>query len=110
MARLDCAESYLRLRKQRMIHFGPGVFQDYGTPACFAVRYFDQSETHQRLLSEIEESAWQEREDKKAELRQKHQQCADLYALCDTMDCTYEEVIVDRRFNFRETRYSGSCQ
>ncbi|KAH1900111.1 hypothetical protein KXV57_008631 [Aspergillus fumigatus] len=110
MARLDRAESYLRLRKQRTIHFGPGVFQDYGTPACFAVRYFDQSETHQRLLSEIEESAWQEREDKKAELRRKRQQCADLYALCDTMDCTYEEVIVDRRFNFRETRHSGSCQ
>jgi hypothetical protein len=110
MARLDRAESYLRLRKQRAIHFGPGVFRDYGTPDCFAVRYFDQSETHQRLLSTIEESAWREREDKKAELRRKRQQCADLYALYDRTQCTYEEVILDKRFNFRESRHSVSCK
>ncbi|KAF7592481.1 hypothetical protein BBP40_000216 [Aspergillus hancockii] len=110
MARLDRAESYLRLRKQRAIHSGPGVFRDYGTPDCFAVRYFDQSETHQRLLSTIEESARREREDKKAELRRKRQQCADLYALYDRMQCTYEEVILDKRFNFRESRHSVSCK
>jgi hypothetical protein len=110
MARLDRAESYLRLRKQRAIHFGPGVFRDYGTPACFAVRYFDQSETHQGLLNTIEGSARREREEKKAELRRKRQQCADLYALYDGMQCTYEEVILDRRFNYRESRHSGSCK
>ncbi|KAL3412906.1 hypothetical protein V8F44DRAFT_645694 [Aspergillus fumigatus] len=110
MARLDRAESYLRLRKQRAIHSGPGVFRDYGTPACFAVRYFDQSEKHQGLLNTIEGCARREREEKKAELRRKRQRCADLYALYDGMQCTYEEVIIDKRFNFRESRHSVSCK
>jgi hypothetical protein len=68
MIRLARAEEYMYRRQLRIRYCGSGIFQEFGTPSCFPVRYFDQSNEHQSLLVAIEEHARCERTAKQAEL------------------------------------------
>lgn len=74
------------------------------------MRYFEQSTEHQSLLKAIEERASRETEGKHSELERKRQQYHNLCALSKEMECTYDEVIVDKRFNMRERPHSPSCR
>ncbi|KAJ5471830.1 hypothetical protein N7539_008773 [Penicillium diatomitis] len=109
MIRLGRAEEYLDLRQRRLKHPGPGVFRDYGTRSCFSVRYFDQSDEHQQLLRAIEEQAKHDKDQKRAELVQKHARYTHLMTLASETICQYDSVLLDRRFSFRESRHSQSC-
>jgi hypothetical protein len=109
MLRLAQAEAYLQQRQRTVRNQGPGIFRDFGKPTCFSVRYFDQSEEHQRLYERIQERANHERAQKKQELREKQQMYQKLEDLAQQTECRYDEVIVDRQFGFRESRHSPSC-
>ncbi|KAJ6065904.1 hypothetical protein N7444_001557 [Penicillium canescens] len=109
MARLACAEKYLSERQRMFEYHGSGIFHDYGTPSCFSVQYFNQSVEHQTLLRAIEDNANNERIRKQAELREKQQNYRHLMDLLSQTVCRYDEVILDARAGFRESRHSNSC-
>ncbi|OQD78015.1 hypothetical protein PENANT_c098G01996 [Penicillium antarcticum] len=109
MERLACAEKYLSRRQAHLRYHGPKIFQEFGTSTCFAVRYFEQSHTHQQLLAAIEENATQERTTKKAELRKKQQQYRALMALSSETPCEYVDITVDRRLGLRDRAHSSDC-
>ncbi|KAL2816576.1 hypothetical protein BDW59DRAFT_166300 [Aspergillus cavernicola] len=109
MERLARAEEYLNDRNRRVKHEGPGVFRDFGTTSCFSVSFFDGSDTHQKLYDAIEECAARKRQEKCSELCRMHERYRELYRRVDSMECTYNEVLVDREFNIRESRHSNSC-
>ncbi|KAL2845028.1 hypothetical protein BJY01DRAFT_247849 [Aspergillus pseudoustus] len=107
--RLAQAEAYLQRRQITVRNRGSGIFCDFGTPTCFSVRFFNQSEEHQLLHERIIERASQDRAQKKQELQQKQQKYRQLEALARQTECQYVEVIVDQEFGFTETRHSSSC-
>lgn len=110
MERLANAESYLHKRRKHLRHPGPGIFLDFGTPSCFSVQYFNQSTEHQSLQADIEALAQRCRSEKQNELRQKHQKYTELMDQAARMECDYREVIVDRRFDYRESHHNkDSC-
>ena len=110
MERLARAEDYMNHRQQRICFPESSIFQDFGTRSCFSVRFFDQSTEHQVLLAKIENRAGSERAQKKLELSEKRARYKKLYALVNQMDCTYNEVISNPRFNLTESRHSSSCE
>ncbi|KAL4963332.1 uncharacterized protein BDV14DRAFT_201959 [Aspergillus stella-maris] len=110
LERLGRAELYLTNRQRRVLYPQSCIFLDFGTPSCFAVKYFDQSHEHQELLTRIEDRARQEKEAKQAELRQKRQKYDDLMAIVNSTECTYEEHLVDRRLNLTKMRHNPSCK
>ncbi|KAL4796122.1 hypothetical protein BDV19DRAFT_388541 [Aspergillus venezuelensis] len=110
LERLGRAELYLTNRQRRVFYPQSCIFLDFGTPSCFAVKYFDQSHEHQELLTRIEDRSRQEKAAKQAELRQKRQQYDDLMANVNSTKCTYEEHLVDRRLNLTNMRHSHSCE
>lgn len=109
MKRLAGAEDYLRQREQRLVYSGSGIFRDFGTRSCFSVQYFNQSDEHPALRATIEDRASRDRRAKQTELHQKHEKYRQLIDLADQVECTYDEVVVDRRFDFYESRHSPSC-
>ena len=109
MERLACAERYLSRRQARLRYHGPNIFQEFGTSACFGVRYFEQSHKHQQLLAAIEENATQERARKKIELREKQRRYRELMALYSNTPCQYAEVIVDKRLGLRDSVHRSDC-
>lgn len=109
MARLQRAEAYMRQRRGRVSYSGSGIFHDFGTPECFSVRYFDQSDEHQQLNIKIEDHAHDAREKKKRELRQQKSTYADLMDQYDRCECDTFEVIVSTEYNLRERQHSSSC-
>ncbi|CAG7991695.1 unnamed protein product [Penicillium nalgiovense] len=109
MERLASAEKYLSKRQRSVKHHGAGIFHDYGSPSCFSVLYFNQSDEHQRLLEAIENHASRQRTKKKAELREKQENYRHLMELYSRTVCRYDEVILDAEYGFRESRHSSSC-
>ncbi|PYH42617.1 uncharacterized protein BP01DRAFT_404617 [Aspergillus saccharolyticus JOP 1030-1] len=89
MERLARAEEYLRQRRLRAKQHGWGIFWQFGTVSFFAVRYFDQSNDHQRLLREIQDRAQHERLSKVKELQSLQQRYLNLMALADKTQCMY---------------------
>ncbi|KAJ9492030.1 hypothetical protein VN97_g1201 [Penicillium thymicola] len=109
MMRLAQAEEYLNQRQSQFRHPGSGIFHDFGTLSCFSVRYFDQSDEHQQLLRTIEEQARDARNQKLDELREKQARYTRLMALASETVCQYEDILLDRKFDIRESRHSRSC-
>ncbi|KAL4951222.1 hypothetical protein BDW69DRAFT_42194 [Aspergillus filifer] len=110
LERLGRAELYLSNRQSRVLYPQSCIFLDFGTPSCFAVKYFDQSHKHQELLTRIEDRAWQQKAATQAELRRKRQEYNDLMAFVDRTECTYEEYIVDQRFKMTKKHHSPFCE
>ncbi|KAL2840210.1 hypothetical protein BJY01DRAFT_250125 [Aspergillus pseudoustus] len=110
LKRLARAETYFYNRRQRVRYLDFNILQDFGTPSCFSVRYFDQFALHQTLLATIERRAELDRAEKKRELHQKQQRYKDLISQFNQRHCTYSEVVVDSRFNMRESRHRFDCE
>ncbi|KXH26599.1 hypothetical protein CSIM01_02900 [Colletotrichum simmondsii] len=108
--RLHNAEKYLIDRKQscKTAASAPSIYNTYGSPRCFPVRYFQQSREHQRLKDEIEAKAQRDRDKKVEELNRKKEKYADLMHKYRTSNCEYHDG-----YNRRTGRYyrshSGGC-
>ncbi|KAL4804843.1 hypothetical protein BDV18DRAFT_161935 [Aspergillus unguis] len=109
MERLSRVEEYMRQRQQEVRFPESNIFQEFGTPTCFPVRYFDQSHRHQELLGRIEERARQERRQKQLELQEKHDRYRKLYSEAAGMECEYYQFRPDYRFDYTESRHSSAC-
>lgn len=109
MIRVANVENYLKERQRQSKYQGSGIFRDFGTRTSFSVRYFDQSTEHQHLLQIIEQRATREREQKRSELRNKHERYTRLMTEASQIECQMEEILVNKRFGIYETRHSRSC-
>ena len=95
MTRLSDAEKYLKHRQDVAEDHNPSVFRSFGNPKDFSVRYFDQSRTHQSLLSRIEDHAFHEREEKRTELALKKEKYQQMMRSYDESTHQDSPVLVD---------------
>ncbi|KAH7388677.1 hypothetical protein BKA66DRAFT_569000 [Pyrenochaeta sp. MPI-SDFR-AT-0127] len=110
MERLFQVERYIQTRQdaaaKKML---PSVYREFGHASSFAVKYFDQSESLQTTLSQIERDATTERQQKCQELKtlkSKYQNLMDRYnnSVCET-----HQVITNRYHGYTETRHKPGC-
>lgn len=80
MQRLLAVEQHVAARKLKSKPSFPTVFGSFSSRNSIAVRFFDQSETHQKLLIDIEYEAHEIRETKRKELIDKEKQQKELEA------------------------------
>ncbi|KAJ5794287.1 hypothetical protein N7457_000886 [Penicillium paradoxum] len=106
MMRLARAEEYLRIRQQNSIHCGSCIFRDFGTAACFSVRYFDQSHGHQSLYARIHQKASEDKEKKIVEFRDKRQLWHQYQDKANEIECSYNEVSI---YGSPESCHSDTC-
>jgi hypothetical protein len=85
LRRASLVEEYLR-RRHNEASCMTSIFSDAAVQSSFAVRFFHQSEELQRLYSDINQHAWQEREKKRAELRALNQNWQSLTDAASRMD------------------------
>lgn len=108
LERLHAFEEYLQRRAATATLASVHVFEDVSTSRSFAVRYFEQSKSHQRLLEEIEDWAEKEKAAKITELQGLKVEYQRLMALHERHSCTYEEAFDDWGHTYH--RHSSSCQ
>lgn len=113
MTRLRAVEQYVnkrRIRAQHVTNGPPGsIFNAFGTPECFSVRYFDTSNKHQELKRRIETNASEKRREKCEELQRKKTQYNDLMNQYNRLSCWY--VRVPKRNGIgSETQHDDGCR
>lgn len=107
MERLTLVEQYLAERRNRASPGFPSMFQDVNTAKSFAVQYFEQSHSHQRLRLRIETAAQTDRDHKRSELSQKRQRYHDLMQDSDARRCEFE---MRWRRGRNVSKHSSHCQ
>lgn len=110
LLRLAEIETYVRLRRTRANSQSPSVMRNFGHPRSFAVRFFDQSSTHQALRSQIENQAATERQQKCRELSEKQELYQKLMKEYDEGECEYRDVVIDHYHGYTESQHAPNCQ
>lgn len=93
MVRLLDVEKYLQDRRAAAgLGTKGSIFQDFGTPSCFSVRYYDAFPKYKDLRQRIEAAAIEERRKKCEDLRSKKSKYNSLMRQYQESDCddTYE--------------------
>lgn len=109
LTRLLTAEAYIEHRQKNARVDAPSLYRDFGHSSSFAVRFFDGSSKHQRLLSDIERDATERRQRKCDELVKQKQLYNDLMARSDQRDCDYHEVY-NRYYDYITTEHAPWCE
>ncbi|KAH6861099.1 hypothetical protein BKA58DRAFT_448898 [Alternaria rosae] len=107
--RLNASECYLRMRRDSAVKGRPSVYREFGDPASFAVRYFDQCEALQDTLSEIEVDATAKRKQKCEELvdlKRQYQQYMDRY---NSNSCEEVWETYNYRYGYKHKVHSSYC-
>jgi len=90
LTRLLAIEKYIQDRQTNADALNnPGILSDGVCEETFAVSFFNESSYHQTLQKEIEDRAKRDRERKKEEYHEKHQQYNDLWKNARAMKCEY---------------------
>ncbi|KAH8807698.1 hypothetical protein F5884DRAFT_880995 [Xylogone sp. PMI_703] len=89
MEQLSHVEDYLKARKQRATLSSSFIFESGNSTRSLAVRYYEQSSTHQSLRHGIEDAAQLRRESKKAELKAKRREYNKLMQEADRLSCDF---------------------
>ncbi|KAM0708220.1 hypothetical protein Q7P35_004870 [Cladosporium inversicolor] len=115
MERLHKLEVYLTGRSQASRSDLAGLQFSTNNPNSFAVRYYGQSPSHQRLKRIIEQDAQVANNNKRSEYQTKKSEYDRLDALYDSTDCGYVTVIIDRWCDPPETeqrhdRWCSKCR
>ncbi|KAF2007622.1 hypothetical protein P154DRAFT_593169 [Amniculicola lignicola CBS 123094] len=111
MGRLCDVESHIRLRRELARNHAPSLFRDFGNSSSFAVKFFDQSPSHQALLSRIEQGATDEKLAKCTELfgkKESYKRCMELFE--QISECEYHWVITNKIYGTEERRHVHSCK
>ncbi|KAK1638040.1 hypothetical protein BDP81DRAFT_515603 [Colletotrichum phormii] len=106
MDRLRNAELYLKRRRRNSS--GPPIYHECRSSACFAVRFFDDSDLHQQLKRSIEEKATRDREAKKKELQKLKSQYESLMQRHRNSSCEYYQKLSCRNYTYVDV-HSRSC-
>ncbi|KZL86418.1 hypothetical protein CI238_09692 [Colletotrichum incanum] len=109
MRRLLKAETYVIHRSRNALSCLPAsnIYTSFGTSSSFAVRFFNQSPSHQVLLDKIQEKATSDRKDKRhefADLKAKHDQL--MYKFHNSQ-CQYDRVFDYEEGNYISTHKRG---
>ena len=108
LGQLSVAEAYLQCCRRDARADAPSLYRDFGLPSSFAVRFFDGSLEHHRLLSDIKQQAMAARQEKCRELAQKKQQYHNLVAASDKLDCDYQ--VYDQYYGSSSTENALWCE
>ncbi|KAF8533563.1 hypothetical protein BDD12DRAFT_898540 [Trichophaea hybrida] len=93
MIRLRAIEKYIQHRHDNAdVLDNPRILSDQICEESFAVSFFNESSYHQRLETEIEDQAKKDRERKKEEYHNKHQEYNDLWKDARAKKCEYTSV------------------
>ncbi|RMZ68305.1 very large low complexity [Pyrenophora seminiperda CCB06] len=92
LERLLAAEVYLQSRKSNAKPDAPSLYRDFGHPQSFAVKFFDGSSAHQKLLERIEGDAEMARQLKREELNRAKQMYQSMMNDSEKLSCDYLEV------------------
>ena len=90
MNRLARVEQYLDQRRRESTHRSELIFEACDKENSFAIKYFEQSDYHQQLQSQIENVAELAREEKEMEYRNKTQQHQGLVQAYTSKSCEQE--------------------
>ncbi|KAI0416066.1 hypothetical protein F5X98DRAFT_388453 [Xylaria grammica] len=93
MKRLQSIEKYLASRSSQAKFSADLVFHSFGQNDCFAVRYFNKSAEHQKVLSDIERLAGDSRDKKRDELADKRNGYQMRLAEYNGLECQYTEEL-----------------
>ncbi|RYC63348.1 hypothetical protein CHU98_g2852 [Xylaria longipes] len=108
MERLHSIEQYLNRRSSRAKFSSSYVFRFFGHEDCFAVRYFNQSKKHQKMLSDIELHAHDSKNKKFMELNQKRTEYRRHETDYDRLECRFTENL-DRRTGALWQKHKKPC-
>ncbi|KAF2120460.1 hypothetical protein BDV96DRAFT_485186 [Lophiotrema nucula] len=107
LERLRILEAYVTSRTKNS-SFGAGsIFRDFGHPSSFAVKFFEQSPSHQNLLLRIEAKARVDKQNKVEQLRSLQAEYAELMRQHDSTECKYD--IVEDRYGIQQRTHSHYC-
>jgi hypothetical protein len=109
MQRLSSVEAYLSSRLSVANKDAPSLFCDFGHTSSFAVKFFDQSSSLQRLKRQIETDATEKRENKRIELSTKQQQHRTYMNNYEKGSCEYK-VITVRPYGYQKSEHSYYCK
>jgi hypothetical protein len=109
MQRLAEVERYVQSRRDIATAINPSVFQQFGHPLSFAVRYFDESDTLQALFSKIERDAADKQKQKRDELARLKLQYKDLMDRYNSMECETRQKVFNRTHGYTRSVHSSSC-
>ncbi|KAF1941797.1 hypothetical protein EJ02DRAFT_490907 [Clathrospora elynae] len=110
MERLKEVECYVQARQDAALKSKPSIYRKFGDSSSFAVRYFDQSDELQAILSEVESDATDKRQQKCNELKtlkREYQRLMDHY---DSTACDYHDVIYDYWNNYSTSEHKPGCR
>ncbi|GAB7331594.1 hypothetical protein MBLNU13_g02973t1 [Cladosporium sp. NU13] len=112
MEKLHKLEEYLNGRSQASRSDLTGLQFNTNNSNSFAVRYYEQSPSHQRLKKVIEQDAQVAYNNKRSEYQTKTSDFDRLDALYSSADCEYVTVIIDRWCDPPETeqRHDRRCR
>ncbi|KAI8949144.1 hypothetical protein F4801DRAFT_591297 [Xylaria longipes] len=99
---------YLNRRSSRAKFSSSYVFRFFGHEDCFAVRYFNQSKKHQKMLSDIELHAHDSKNKKFMELNQKRTEYRRHETDYDRLECRFTENL-DRRTGALWQKHKKPC-
>ncbi len=110
MQRLHKVEQYLISRRNAAAtKKQPSVYSQFGDASSFGVRYFEQSQTLQAALSQIERDATAKRQQKCNELNQLKEQYKQLMDQYNNTACQTHVVVTNRYHKYTEERHHPSC-
>ncbi len=110
MQRLHKVEQYLISRRNAAAtKKQPSVYSQFGDASSFGVRYFEQSQTLQAALSQIERDATAKRQQKCNELNQLKEQYKQLMDQYNNTACQTHIVVTNRYHGYTEERHHPSC-
>lgn len=108
LERLDRVEKYLISRRGGSTKTSADVFDAFGSPSSFAVRYFHQSTSHQVLMRRIQSEAEKKRQQKRAEFKMLKQSYNDLVSRSARLSCDFYKDYNSYAETFREV-HSPHC-
>jgi hypothetical protein len=109
MQRLSAVEVYIKSRSSSTNHNMPSLFHDFGHVSSFAVKFFDQSPSHQSLKLRIEQDATMKRDKKRRELSEKKQQHKTYMNEYELGTCEYT-VVKTGPYDLEESVHVYNCK
>ncbi|RYO29176.1 hypothetical protein AA0111_g6158 [Alternaria arborescens] len=106
--RLNVAECYVKSRRAEALK-RPSVYRDFGHSSSFAVRYFDQQEYLQAILSKIEADAAAKRQEKCEELARLKREYQQYMGRYNSLQCEYRTEVYNWRLGYTHQVHSWSC-
>jgi hypothetical protein len=109
LQRLLKVERYIRARRDTADNTNPSIYEKFGHPSTFAVKFFDQSPALQATLADINHEATEKKKQKLEELASLQRQYQDLMDHYNRNECQTTTVVTNRHHGYTKDVHSSSC-